>query len=299
MYDDLNIFIKLAEIGSYSKLSKQLNIAQATITRRIQNLENELGFSLVKRNSRIFELTEQGNAVFQQMFPALKEFSAELSNYTEGNQAISGVLKIALPAAVSFNLINPLIARFNSKYPQVKLLINYTANPIDLIKDGYNVAISTLQPLAQTNKIRLLKKFYFKLYATPEYITTHGQPKTLDDVCQHNLLGMILLNGELLTMSLATNIKTGEQIQFNHRSMVYINNLIHGVQLALSSQYIIGGWDELFKDYLVRDEFVHILDDYVFGDMPCYLIRHNIASQLEQLFCDFITTEFNLMKQPV
>lgn len=295
MYDDLNIFVKLAEIESYSKLSKQLNMSQATISRRIQNLENELGFALIKRSSRIFELTEQGRAIFHRMIAPLQTFCAELDNYTHGNNIVEGILKLAFPAAVSFNLINPIITRFNAKYPQVKLLITYTSNPIDLVKDGYNVAISTLQPLAQTNKIRLLKKFYFRLYATPKYVKSYGQPATLDEIKEHNLMGMILLNGELLNISLATNLKTGEQLRLNHRSTVYINNLVHGVQLAQSGQYIVGGWDELFQEFLVNKEFVHILPDYIFGEMPCYLIRHNTASQLEQLFCDFIINEFNVI----
>lgn len=296
MYDDLNIFIKLAEMESYSKLSKQLNISQATISRRIQNLENELGLALIKRGCRVFELTEEGRAIFQRMIAPLQEFITELDNYVQGDNIVEGILKLALPAALSFNLINPIITRFNAKYPQVKLLIYYTSNPIDLVKDGYNVALSTLQPVAQTNKIRLLKKFYFKLYATPEYIKTYGQPATLDEIKEHNLMGMILLNGELLNISLATNLKTGEQTQLNHRSTVYINNLVHGIQLAQSSQYIVGGWDELFQEYLANKEFIQILPDYIFGEMPCYLIRHNTASQLEQLFCEFVINEFNLTK---
>jgi DNA-binding transcriptional LysR family regulator len=289
MFDDLNIFVKVAEVANYSKAATLLNTSQATITRRIQSLELELGLSLVKRNSRTFELTEQGKVVYANTVAAVKDFATALTDFKENKETIKGTLKVAIPAALSYELINPLLSQFNFLYPQVKLIITYTSNPIDLMKDDYNLAISTILPTSQTSKVKLLKKFHFKLYASPLYLAQHAAPQEPKDLEKHNILGLMGLDGSLRMSYPAINIATGKETVVNYQASIYINNLLHGIQLAKSGNFIIGGWDELMTTELANGSLVPILQDYLFGEMSCYFIRHNnTPSKLENLFAEFI-----------
>ena len=293
MYDTVALFIKLVEIGNYTKAATLLNTSQATLSRKIQGLEQELGVDLVRRNNRVFELTEQGELLYQRLVAPIKQLQVKLSDFNENKHVVRGTLKIALPAALAYELITPKISEFTNKYPEVKILLNYTANPIDLMRDDYNLAVSTVIPVSQTSKVRLLKTLHFKLYATPQYIERYGKLEELENLHQHKVIGLIGLDGNLRFSYPVKNLITGVETVINHDANVYINNIIHGVQLAKTGHYIVGGWDELITQELKSGELLPVLPEYIFGEMPCYLIRHNhAASNLENLFTEFLVACF-------
>lgn len=289
MYDTIALFIKLVETGNYTKAATMLNTSQATLSRKIQILEQELGVELVRRNNRVFELTEQGDLLYKRLVEPVKQLQVKLSDFNENKHAVRGTLKIALPAALSYELITPKISSFTNKYPEVKILLDYSSNPIDLMRNDYNIAVSTIMPISQTSKVRLLKTFNFKLYATPQYIERYGMLGQLDDIQQHKIIGLIGLDGNLRFSYPVKNLVTGVETVINHEANIYINNIIHGVQLAKTGHYIVGGWDELLTQELKSGELLPVLPEYIFGEMPCYLVRHNrAASNLENLFAEFL-----------
>jgi DNA-binding transcriptional LysR family regulator len=266
-----------------------LNTSQATLSRKIQILEQELGVELVRRNNRIFELTEQGDLLYKRLVEPVKQLQVKLSDFNENKHVVRGTLKVALPAALSYELITPKISSFTNKYPEVKILLDYSSNPIDLMRNDYNIAVSTIMPISQTSKVRLLKTFNFKLYATPQYIERYGMLGQLDDIQQHKIIGLIGLDGNLRFSYPVKNLVTGVETVINHEANIYINNIIHGVQLAKTGHYIVGGWDELLTQELKSGELLPVLPEYIFGEMPCYLVRHNrAASNLENLFAEFL-----------
>lgn len=289
MYDTIALFIKLVETGNYTKAATMLNTSQATLSRKIQILEQELGVELVRRNNRVFELTEQGDLLYKRLVEPVKQLQVKLSDFNENKHAVRGTLKIALPAALSYELITPKISSFTNKYPEVKILLDYSSNPIDLMRNDYNIAVSTIMPISQTSKVRLLKTFNFKLYATPQYIERYGMLGQLDDIQQHKIIGLIGLDGNLRFSYPVKNLVTGVETVINHEANIFINNIIHGVQLAKTGHYIVGGWDELLTQELKSGELLPVLPEYIFGEMPCYLVRHNrAASNLENLFAEFL-----------
>ncbi|TXI99831.1 MAG: LysR family transcriptional regulator [Neisseriales bacterium] len=289
MYDTIALFIKLVETGNYTKAATMLNTSQATLSRKIQILEQELEVELVRRNNRVFELTEQGDLLYKRLVEPVKQLQVKLSDFNENKHAVRGTLKIALPAALSYELITPKISSFTNKYPEVKILLDYSSNPIDLMRNDYNIAVSTIMPISQTSKVRLLKTFNFKLYATPQYIERYGMLGQLDDIQQHKIIGLIGLDGNLRFSYPVKNLVTGVETVINHEANIYINNIIHGVQLAKTGHYIVGGWDELLTQELKSGELLPVLPEYIFGEMPCYLVRHNrAASNLENLFAEFL-----------
>ncbi len=294
MYDTVALFIKLVEIGNYTKAATLLNTSQATLSRKIQTLEQELGVDLVRRNNRVFELTEQGELLYQRLVAPVKQLQVKISDFNENKQAVRGTLKVALPAALAYELITPKLSEFTRLYPEVKLLLYYTSTQIDLMRDDYNIAVSTVMPNSQNSKIRLLKTLFFKLYASAEYIQRYGRLDSLDEINSHNILGLIGLDGNLRFSYPVTNSVTGVQSVINHEAKVYINNIIHGIQLAKTGHYILGAWDELLTQELKSGELQPILPEYVFGEMPCYLIRHNhTATKLENLFTEFLLSCFS------
>lgn len=107
MYDDLLMFVKFVEIGSFVGTAKYYNTTQPTITRRMQALEDKLGYELLKRNSRSFEITDAGKKIYKNLAGCeniientLEEIQIELKH----NKVR---LRIALPPAISYHLITP------------------------------------------------------------------------------------------------------------------------------------------------------------------------------------------------
>lgn len=293
MYDDLALFVQLVDIGNYTKAAKILNTTQTTISRRIKHMEQVLGTSLIRRNSRVFELTDQGKFIYQKMSIPIKEILISTTDFKENKHSIQGTLKVALPAALSYGIVSKKIGGFMAQYPLVNLIINYTAQPIDLIRDDFNLAISTSFPQSQNSLVRLIKTFHFNLFASPKFISKYGTPEKPSDLKPNQTIGMIGLDGIKIHCHRATNTKTKEEIIFRQESNLYINNLLHGIQIAKSGDYIIGIWGELISDDIKNGKLIPILPDYEFGEIPCYLIRHNHAiTKLESLFIDFLLSCF-------
>lgn len=293
LFDDLALFIKLAEVANYTKTASILNITQPTLTRRIKYIEKSIGSLLIKRNSRNFELTREGEIIYQKLVDPIKKQQTILTNYIQNKQTMRGTLKIALPAALAYELITPKIDQFTKKYPQVKLFITYTATPINLIQDNFNLAISTTLPVSQSSKVRLLKNYKLKLYASPNYISRYGKPIRLEELHSHNNVGMIDIDGTIRTQYKVINLITKEEQIFDINPNIYINNILHGILLVKSGSFIVGVFDGLIEKELKDVELVPILPEYALGEVSCYLIRHNQAlSKLEQYFIDFLLACF-------
>ena len=159
MYNDLAMFIKLVEVKNYTKTALLLNTTQATLSRRIKNLEEELGVCLINNKSRSFEITKYGEFIYQELYLIIKQLIVNISDFKENKDVIAGTLKIALPAALSYNLFTPMLSNFKQQYPKIKLIITYTPQPVDMIKNSYDLAISTILPLSQHSKVKLLQKY--------------------------------------------------------------------------------------------------------------------------------------------
>ena len=293
MYDDVALFIKLVEVANYTNAASLLGITQATLSRRIKSLEDNLAVRLVKRDSRNFELTEQGEFLYQQMLVPIKKQQINLLDFINNKTITQGILKIALPAVLAYKLITPKLTQFTDLHPFVKLQITYTSTPIDLNKNNFNLALSTSLPLSQNSKVRLLTKYQFKLYTTPKYVHTYGTPEKLVDLMKHKIIGMITSSGSLNTAYNVINQITGEEELYTIEPAIYINNILHGIQILKSGKYIAGIIDGLIDEELKTKELIQIMPEYSFGEIPCYLIRPNYpATKLEQLFIDFIISCF-------
>ena len=189
--DGLLAFEKVANHKGFSRAARDLQLPTSIITKRIQWLEQQWGFSLFSRTTRQVVLTEAGEQVLHRITPLLEEWQAIQKEFIDYQSEPQGNLSICLPSHVSsIAFFVEAFRLFLLKYPKIHLKITSTAHPIDLIHAKVDVFIATEKYLLDPqNTIGLrLMPFSYQCYAAPDYLAAHGIPQNPGDLTQHNCL---------------------------------------------------------------------------------------------------------------
>ncbi len=291
MYDDILLFIKLIEVGSFSKLSNITGVAQSTISRRIANLEEEFKTELIIRTTNNFRISNAGTFLYEK-FKNHKLYLENTISEVRQNYGLDtkGILRIALPVLLSKNIIAPYLGQFLEEFPDIDLILSYRSSYIDLIEEGFDAAVTTYEPTAKSYKVILLKKFYIQLYATPEYLASNGPIDTLDIAINKSTVGFLNVDGSYTNDFVAVNTITGETKNgaIPH-PRIYIDNLINAYELASSHKMMITAWDSLLENELATGKLIKILPEYYFREIACYLVlpSHTLTHP-QKSFVNFI-----------
>ncbi|TQV84708.1 LysR family transcriptional regulator [Exilibacterium tricleocarpae] len=191
---DLNamiMFAKVVEAQSYTQAARELGIPKSTISRKISQIEEQLGVRLLQRNSRSLSLTELGSRVYENCVTILHEMESVQATIENSRQQVSGALKVAVPISLNQDVIATLCAGFLKKHPKVDLDIQFSDGNVDLIRSGYDIAVM-FGPLTSSDLVaRLLFERAMILVASPAYLRTRGRPHAPQELSQHQgiLLG--------------------------------------------------------------------------------------------------------------
>jgi len=184
--NDLLLFVRVVELGSLTRAAESLGLPTSTVSRRITALETQVGERLIQRTTRRLSVTELGQVLLDhaRQVAAGVEGAAELADYRQGEP--SGRLRVSMPADIAGSLFSPVIAEFSLKYPRIALELDVSMRSVDLIGEGYDVAvrIGALRDDA-TLASRKIMEFRPALFASPEYLRGHGTPTTPEDLADH------------------------------------------------------------------------------------------------------------------
>ena len=292
-YDDIFLFVKLVNVGTFSGLAKSLNTTQGTISKRIQKLEEQLNLQLIHRNSRTLEVTPEGRLLYEKFNHYESSLKDSLDDVINQQTRITGTLHISLPKIVSDIILMPHFHKFKAKYPEAEIIISYNADRVDLLKEGFNLAISMYKPEVMSNKIKLLAKSQIKLFATEEYAKRYGLPQTLEELAKHNVVGFAS-HGIPRKESQVTNLKDNSIELLKSNRNLYVNNALHNTAI-INQGHFLSYSPEFFalKDTLSKS-LIPVLPNYSFATINFYLIRSNeIHNKLEQVFVKFIEECFS------
>lgn len=289
MYDDIFLFVRLVETGSFSALSRKIDVTQTTISRRIRTLEDKLGVTLFHRNTRKLEPNETGKTLYHKFKHQERSLQIHLEDIINTEDNLCGTLKVALPMAISKTVIAPHISDFSCQHPKLNLIISFITSQIDLVRDGFDLAVSLAMPRSQNSVIKILHNFKIHFYATREYLDKNPPINTIDDFLTHKKLGYIAPDGTLVRQLIATNNVTGEERIINLEPTLFVNNVVHAYEIAQSDNILIAGWDSLIAPALQSGEIIKVLPDYTFGVLPCYLIKESAeVPRVHKTFIQFI-----------
>lgn len=192
--NDLRLFLRVVETNSFTAAADILGIQKSTISRRIGQLEDDMGVRLLQRTTRKLKLTDEGQELFERCQPLVDELE-QLPDFLSARHAEpQGRLRITMPPELAQFLTNELITEFMHAYPRIQLELELSTRVVNLVEEGIDLALR-VGPLNDSTLIaRKVASVGSGLYATPAYLETHGTPENPDDLTQHQCLGRLSAN---------------------------------------------------------------------------------------------------------
>ncbi len=289
MYNDIMLFVKIVEVGSFTRSAKLLSISQSTITRRIQRLESNIGFPLIKRNTRMLELSDFGKKFYNKVKTYPSEFDAAITEIKNNRSEISGVLYVTLPPSFARAIITPHLLKFIDSYPKLKLNLNYQNREVNLIQENFDLAIVSYMPKQQSQKIRFLFKSNIIFYCYPEYIKQFGMPKSLEELEKRFIIGIPDHQGMARKSADIINKHTNNKYTMALQNRIVQNTQTHIDVLARSGKTIAVGLDVILKNPIAKGEVIHLFpDDYIEGFDYYLMVNPSGMNARSELFIQFI-----------
>lgn len=172
--DELRTLAAAAHLGSFAKAARQLNLSPAMVGRRIQSLEQRYGATLIERTTRSQRLTEAGQE-FLIRAEAVIEATAELGEWGQG-EALSGRLRFSAPTTLGIHRLPGIVARFASEHPGVIFEMNLANHRVDLVAEGYDLAVRVGELPSSSLVARRIGTYQFACCAAPDFLARHGTP---------------------------------------------------------------------------------------------------------------------------
>lgn len=247
--NDLILFAHVINAGSFTRASELTGLPKSTLSRRLSDLENQLGERLMQRSTRKLVLTDFGESILEHATRLVDETEAATAFALHRQATPHGVLRVSLPPEFSELSLVPFLTRFVQEYPDVRLELDLSARRVDLIAERFDVAVRAATQLPDDSSLvaRLMTTLATGLYASPDYLRRHGRPQQPADLLDHTGLVLVTSGGEQQSWRLARDTDRWEGLPLNTLSA---NSL--GLQQALSVQGLgIVGLSERFAGALV------------------------------------------------
>lgn len=178
--DLLAIFVAVADENSFSKAARKLGIGKGTVSRAIQRLEEVADAELIHRTTHSVALSTAGTALYERTAPHLAALGQAVGQLPERAEQPSGRLRLTAPRDLGALVLPQVIAEFSRRYREITFDLHITNNVIDLVTDGFDVAIRASSTLKDsTLTVRRLASTKIELYAAPSYLTRRGKPKRI------------------------------------------------------------------------------------------------------------------------
>jgi len=184
----LATFVEVVARGSFSAGARARGIPRATATRHVNMLESDLGVRLIERTTRSMRVTDVGAELVERARRILDEADAARNAVTERQQKLSGRIRIAAPIEYGSTFLGPVLATFARAHPEVRLSVELSARKVDLVQDGFDLALR-IGPLRDSSDgARRLGAIQFVICAAPALLARERPPRRPEDLSTRSLL---------------------------------------------------------------------------------------------------------------
>jgi DNA-binding transcriptional LysR family regulator len=283
----LTAFVRVADSGGFSAAARKLNMSTTMVSNHVQALEDRLGVRLLQRTTRKVSLTDVGKAYYDRCIQILSDI--EQADDLAGAQQSTprGTLRIYTGTHV-VQFVAPVVIKFLSDYPDVKVDLTMGERPVDLIDEGYDIAIRLTPPAESSLIVRTLATWRHVLCCSHDYIEKHGRPERLSDLAERNCIQhmhypfqdewrFVDRKGEPASVRVSGNLNTnsGETL---------VRAVLEGGGISLAAGFLI-------HDDLEAGRLVRLLPEYrplEFSMNAVYPHRHHLSAKV-RTFIDMLT----------
>lgn len=289
-FEEMRTFATVVDAGSFVRAAETLQTSKTAVSRLVGELEARLSVRLLHRTTRRLSLTPEGevfHARCRELLSGVEEAEAEV---TAGASEAVGVLRLNVP--VSFGLLHlaPLWPAFMAQHPRVSLDITLTDRIVDLVEEGYDVAVRIARLSTSSLVSRKLGSTRLVLCASPEYLRRHGMPTHPAEIARHTVLAYALLSmGDVWTFDGPdgpVSVKVAPAMRSNSGDTCCAAALQHQ-GIVLQPSFIV-------SHHLRDGALVEILPEYRSLDLGIYAVyasRRHVLPKVRVLI-DFLVEAF-------
>jgi DNA-binding transcriptional LysR family regulator len=273
---DLNsliIFAQVAEANSFSEAARRLKMPTSTVSRRIADLETQLGVRLIDRSTRSLRLTDVGLEVLEHA-QRTSELNEAIDSIASNHLSkVSGTLRLSAPPSISDSLLVPLVNAFQASYPEVRIQIFISERFVDHIADGIDLAFRVSGPLEDSSLVaRKVLTYRHQLVASPAYLKKSKPLQTPQDLPKHRLFSFSR-RGRPETVWRFSHVNGNGKQTINFEPFVSMNDYA-GIASALLTGAGIGDLPPIVQPQLLRDgQLIEVMPSWRLRTVNLWLVH--------------------------
>ena len=192
-YQEMRVFTAVVDAASFVGAGDALNMSKAAVSRHVSDLEQRLGVRLMHRTTRMLSLTPEGELFLARSREILASIEASEAELSTRSVTASGLLKISVPVSFGIRHLAPLWSEFLANHPQVTLDVQLADRVIDLMDEGFDLAVRIARLPDSSLISRQLASTRLVLCAAPSYLKRRGTPAHPSELAQHDVMGYSLM----------------------------------------------------------------------------------------------------------
>jgi len=288
---EMQTFNAVVETGSFVAAAELLQLSKAAVSRHVVELEKRLGIRLLHRTTRRLSLTPEGQVFYARGKEVLAELDAVETEVTARRESVSGMLRINAPFTFGIAHLAPLWGLFREQHPQVTLDVTLSDRVVDLVEEGYDLAIRIAALETSSLVSRRLTTTRMTLCASPEYLRRHGTPRHPGELGSHQVIAY----SYLATRDDWHFDGPEGRVVVTTRPWMRTNNGETCRAAALAHQGVILQPGFVVDAELAAGRLVELLPEYRCTEIGIYAVypsRKHLSAKIRVLI-DFLATHFN------
>ena len=286
--NDLRVFERVAALGSFSAAARLLDLPKSSVSRSIQRLERALSTRLMQRTTRELTLTEAGQALHERCADLLGQLDRTIELVGSLNDGPRGVLRVSAGIGFGINVLVDLLPVFTRRHPNVRIALDLSSAPADLIGDRVDVAIRMGPMPNSQNVARRLGVLHRYLCAAPVYLARRGTPQNVEDLRDHDLIEFPVTEGRRPNWVFS---RDGRTVEHKPASRIAVNCgltihklIVNGAGIGLSSGFLCG---PEFR----AGRLVHLFPDWTLPSVDVHAVfpTQRELSPAVRAFVDFMS----------
>ncbi|MCA9564487.1 MAG: LysR family transcriptional regulator [Myxococcales bacterium] len=266
----LRVFVKLAEVESFTKAANHLEMPKARVSYRIKKLESDLETRLFHRSTRVVRLTPEGQLLLERAQSLLAE-ADDLGMMFQPERSVGGRVRLDLPVTLARRIVLPSLPELLADYPDLELTVSVTDRLVDPVREGFDCVLrvgSAHDPRLVGRRLGLLQ---MTNCASPKYLETHGTPKAIDDLDHHRIVHYSsTLSPETPTFEYRSE---GDYLERPMHSVVTVNNVDAYQAAAIAGLGIIQVPRVGVLDSFRTGELVEVMPELSCAPMPVSILH--------------------------
>ncbi|OZI24922.1 LysR family transcriptional regulator [Bordetella genomosp. 7] len=295
-FEEMRVFTAVVEAGSFVKAAEALRMSKAGVSRHVTELETRLGVRLMQRTTRRQSLTEEGQLFYERCKVLLAEVEDAETEVNSRSAEVGGLLRINAPLTFGVCHLAPLWAEFKAHHPRLVLDITLSDRLVDLVDEGYDVAVRISQLPDSTLVSRRLASTRMVLCASPDYIREHGMPEHPRELVTHSTIAYSYWSGRDEWRFHGPEGEVSVRIQ----PIMRANNGDTCVAAALARLGIVFQPTFLVGDALRKGTLLELMPQYRGAELGIYAVyptRRHVPPRVRAVL-DFLAAHFAQARWP-